>query len=176
MKYIRRKWLTQGNHSSSFVMCHYDPDCLNPEYENFIRIGDCNESVTITSSSSKTGVRRLINIIYNIILVINGQKRSYTLRKGKFKYRVFRRTIKLSDPFYNVEYLNIGRTKLGNKLNIVVNLHKDVLTCDQKEWENKLSLLKTELVTFKNFLSQLNGEYDASSRCSRYHRSGSSES
>ena len=74
--YNERKWLSPTTHSSSYVMCYYDPQCPNDALRCFLRIADCSSAVTFT------GARRVKYAITAILRVISEEKKSV-----RFLYR-----------------------------------------------------------------------------------------
>lgn len=149
-KYILRKWLTKDNHSSSYVMCHYDPHCLNPDYSVFIRFGDCHGVITLRFINKIKNIKTLITIINNILMVIKGKKKSYTFGNGIIKNRITKIKNKEED-----ESLVISRYIIGNKPIKEIQIHKDKFTCLDEEWLDKLTILDKTLNDFKEYLKNI---------------------
>lgn len=145
-KYIHRDWLTADNHSSSYVMCHYDLSCLNADYRLFVRIADCTDVFQLKADPTKVSMRSLIKHIRGILLVLDGVKKSYTFGPTYNRYRV---TTFKCDWSESVSIYNIGTNK---STKLLVRIHKDAMTCFQDEWDRKVGVLRQSLTEFVNFL------------------------
>ncbi len=153
-KYNSRKWLTKDTHSSGYVMCFYDQNCKNYNWRIFIRIADCSYtfSLNLDSYHKKDTIRFLDNFQKLVSLEIKyfafhqyTFKLAYTPSFGYLiiteHFRALNRLIKL------------GRF-LGKPLKpkILVRLHFDDETCTQKQWNQKLNILKNEIFQYQQFL------------------------
>lgn len=162
-RYFSKQWLTEADHTSSFVMCFYDPNGNNTDYRAFIRIADCERSITIAIDQVKNKkhvARKLIDFIDKVVSVIDGKHRS-----RRFRYRssssIFTR-IQLKNVNEETAFLDIEKARLyydeSHKSRVQVydgiRLHYDYFTCDYPTWLCKLGILRGELLAFKVFLQR----------------------
>ena len=163
-RYFSKQWLTEADHTSSFVMCFYDPNCVNTAYRAFIRIADCERSIAIAinpSNNKKHVAKKLIDFIDKVVSVIDGKHRS-----RRFRYRSdssFFTRIQLQNVNEDTAFLDIEKARLyydeSHKARVQVydgiRLHYDYFTCDYPTWLRKLGILRGELLVFKVFLQRL---------------------
>lgn len=162
-RYFSKQWLTEAGHASSFVMCFYDPNCVNTAYRAFIRIADCERSIAIAidpSNNKKRVAKKLIDFIDKVVSVIDGKHRS-----RRFRYRAdssFFTRIQLENVNEGTAFLDIKKSHLyydeSHKRRVLdsdgIRLHYDYFTCDYSTWLCKLGVLRGELLAFKVFLQR----------------------
>lgn len=145
--YSSRAWLSEDTHSSGYVMCYYNPDCLNEEWKFFIRIADCSEVFYLLRNTRQK--QTMINDINGMIAVIDKDRRAYTFRTGirsiQFALKEF--------EYAPIKHLTVTEiTKHLQRPKNIITLHQDIHTCSEEQWDEKIRILKTELIKFRTFL------------------------
>ena len=143
-KYNTKRFISPDTNSSAYVMCYRD------DVDMFVRIADCT-NVVMFGYNPKT-IKGLIKLIKGISAVIAGDRKSYTDNDSVAKYQ-FRKSIFEGDN----QFLIIRKRRIRNKTSnsqqqrVKVVIHADN-TCDEAEWYRKLSVLRSELEKFREFL------------------------
>lgn len=165
MKYCTRKWLSPSTHSSAYVMCYYNPDCINSTYRLFIRIADCERSFVYDDDPKK--IKTTIKVLNKIIDLAEGRIHKFTIASGgPFVFE-----------FHNRQITNLNGAVIGSVFSVsryypkriikkygfksdnqksLLHLHCDDETCSEKEWFRKMNVLATELKKFVTFLEGIN--------------------
>lgn len=145
--YVTRTWLSPLTHSSGFIMCYYDPNCLNNECNLFVRLSDCLCATSFYFEQRQ--ISKMLQFIDGVVAVIEKRRRSYTVSITAHRYR-----LKLTE-FVDWANLSIHCDNGGKNEKLLTNIHYDKYTCTKEEWETKKALLVCDLLAFKTFLTPL---------------------
>lgn len=147
LTYNKKQFISPDTHSSGYIFCYYNTDCLNSEFKWFIRIADCQESHLINfTGRSKAYIRGFFK---KMLALLDGRIKDFydtefhyqlKLNKNPFRYRLHIQS-------------TVNKTEYGF-YKTVLYIHADEDTCDRQEWSNKISIIKTQLQDFKLFLEE----------------------
>jgi hypothetical protein len=142
MKYVRRKWLSSDTHSSGYIMYYYNQRCLNDACTNFVRIADCQYAFVLDFDGlPRKDIHRFFERMNSLL---NLEIKSFRFKKYGF---ILRNYSKNHSRFCIVEYSNKRKCP-----KVLVNLHHDRETCNLKQWQRKLKMIKEQTQSFYNFL------------------------
>lgn len=138
MKYVRRKFISPETHSSAYVMCYHNEKCMNKGFLTFLRIADCHKAFCLEMQwYSKKDLNRFFDRIDALL--------SFKLKRFVFKEYEF----VLKQPSSEKSSLFINDYEHKKR---IVRLHKDGDTCTEVQWRRKLSVLRTEINLFRDYL------------------------
>ena len=174
--------LSPDTHSSAHIFCYYNPECLNQDFKHFIKLADCERSFYFFRGSISKYIR-LIDILLDIL---EGKRKSYR-KNSRYsslviEMKFFQSPEKDECSVFNIRQRNgpsvksriefiskdMGMTKIQQAMEIrnakiiyrlrtMLTIHKDKITCNEEQWKNKINIMKSELLKFKAFLNQVQG-------------------
>lgn len=144
-KYNTKRFISPETNSSAYVMCYRD------DVDMFVRIANCSEIAQFYLNPKS--IKSALKLIKGISAIIAGDKKSYTYNASIVKYQFKKNIFEGDNQFLIIRKIS-PRNKTSNSpqsQRIEVIIHTDN-TCDEAEWHRKLSVLRSELEKFREFL------------------------